>query len=122
MFTCPLHQWASHELPCPACKNQSGITSSNSVLINPDGYVEPSPAAPPPDHRTAKAIQQPNGSYKFEYTEWKDEGQEGLPGILEAGVIAANMVTTIKPELSAHEASFFIAGFQECIKYLTKKK
>ena len=78
MFTCPLHQWASHELPCPACKNQSGITSSNSVLINPDGYVEPSPAAPPPDHRTAKAIQQPNGSYNLEYTEGKDEGQEEL--------------------------------------------
>lgn len=31
MFTCPLHNWASHESPCPACRIE---TSSTDFVIN----------------------------------------------------------------------------------------
>ena len=34
MFTCPLHQWASHELPCPACQKSQSFTTSD-VVVNP---------------------------------------------------------------------------------------
>jgi len=40
-----------------------------------------------------------------------------LPTVEEAGVIAVGM----SEHLTAQEQSFFIAGFQECIKYLAKK-
>lgn len=38
MFTCPLHQWASHELSCPECLKSMYTTTSNLVV---------NPAAPP---------------------------------------------------------------------------
>ena len=36
-----------------------------------------------------------------------------------AGVIALNVVSNIEPKLTTEQEAFFIAGFQECIKYLT---
>jgi hypothetical protein len=39
--------------------------------------------------------------------------------IEEAGAIAVSIAESIKPELTPQEQVFFIAGFQECIKYLT---
>jgi len=32
MFTCPLHQWASHELPCPACQRPNVFTSTEPYI------------------------------------------------------------------------------------------
>ena len=43
-----------------------------------------------------------------------------LPSVDEAGVIAINVVSNVKPKLTAQEESFFIAGFQECVKYLSE--
>jgi len=40
MYTCPLHQWASHELPCPACQKNNSFTSSD-VIINPSLPTQP---------------------------------------------------------------------------------
>ena len=44
----------------------------------------------------------------------KVKKERTLPTIDEAGTIAVKMTENIK----AKEQSFFIAGFQECIKYL----
>ena len=41
-----------------------------------------------------------------------------LPSVDDAGVIAVNVASTVKPKLTAQAEAFFIAGFQECIKYL----
>ena len=41
-----------------------------------------------------------------------------IPSVDDAGVIAAKISEMIKPELTAQESAFFIAGFQECIKWL----
>ena len=37
----------------------------------------------------------------------------------EAGVLAINVVSNVRPKLTTQEETMFIAGFQECIKYLT---
>ena len=41
-----------------------------------------------------------------------------LPSVDDAGIIAVNVASTVEPKLTAQEEAFFIAGFQECIKYL----
>ena len=41
-----------------------------------------------------------------------------LPSIEDAGTIAISISERIKPELNSKEQAVFIAGFQECIKYL----
>jgi hypothetical protein len=41
-----------------------------------------------------------------------------LPNDDDAGIIAVNIASTVNPKLTANESAFFIAGFQECIKYL----
>lgn len=43
MFTCPLHQWASHELPCPACQKSQSVTTADTVYNRTPGekYIEP---------------------------------------------------------------------------------
>lgn len=41
-----------------------------------------------------------------------------LPSIDDAGAIAVAISEIINPELNSKEQSFFVAGFQECIKYL----
>ena len=41
-----------------------------------------------------------------------------LPTVEQAGVIAGVIVVGLCEELEANEQAFFIAGFQECIKYL----
>lgn len=41
-----------------------------------------------------------------------------LPSVYDAGVIAAKISENIEAKLTDQEQAFFIAGFQECIKYL----
>lgn len=45
-----------------------------------------------------------------------------LPSIDDAGVIAVNVVSNVRPKLTAQEEAIFIAGFQECVKYLSMQK
>jgi hypothetical protein len=51
-------------------------------------------------------------------TKYRDGQLVGIPSIDDAGVIALNVLSSM-PKLKADEEAFFIAGFQECIKYLT---
>lgn len=41
-----------------------------------------------------------------------------LPSVDDSGVIAVNVASNVIPKLTAQEEAMFIAGFQECIKYL----
>ena len=41
-----------------------------------------------------------------------------LLGDDDAGVIAVNVASNVRPKLTTQEEAFFIAGFQECVKYL----
>lgn len=45
-----------------------------------------------------------------------------LPTVDEAGAIAVEIADGLSDKLNAKEASFFVAGFQEAIKYLNSKK
>ena len=42
-----------------------------------------------------------------------------LPSVDEAGIAAVKISEMVEPALTAQEQSFFIAGFQECIKWLS---
>jgi len=42
-----------------------------------------------------------------------------LPSVDDAGVIAVNVASNVIPKLTAQEEAMFIAGFQECVKYLS---
>lgn len=42
-----------------------------------------------------------------------------LPSIDDAGVIAVNVASNVRPKLTSQEEAMFIAGFQECVKYLS---
>ena len=42
-----------------------------------------------------------------------------LPSVDDAGVIAVNVASNVVPKLTAQEEAMFIAGFQECVKYLS---
>jgi hypothetical protein len=42
-----------------------------------------------------------------------------LPSVDDAGVIAVNVASNVRPKLTAQEEAMFIAGFQECVKYLS---
>lgn len=42
-----------------------------------------------------------------------------LPSLDDAGVIAVNVASNVRPKLAAQEEAMFIAGFQECVKYLS---
>ena len=41
-----------------------------------------------------------------------------LPSVDEAGAMAVKISEMVEPPLTAHEQSFFIAGFCECVKWL----
>lgn len=43
-----------------------------------------------------------------------------LPSVHVAGIIAVAIAEKVKPTLSAKETAMFVAGFQECIKYLNQ--
>lgn len=45
-----------------------------------------------------------------------------LPSIEEVGGIAVTIAESVKPELTVQEQAFFVAGFQECIKWLLIKQ
>jgi hypothetical protein len=45
-----------------------------------------------------------------------------MPSVDDAGVIAVKILQKVKPEQTAQEQAIFIAGFQECIKYLSMNK
>ena len=62
-------------------------------------------------------------SYEFELSyphETADESTaiKSLPSLDEAGIAAVKILHRVSPELSEKEQSFFVAGFQECIKWL----
>lgn len=40
----------------------------------------------------------------------------------EAGVVAVKICEVVEPKLTAQEETFFIAGFQECLKWLQSNK
>ncbi len=44
-----------------------------------------------------------------------------LPTIEEAGAIAVEISEQVQEPLSANEQAFFVAGFQECVKYLSNQ-
>lgn len=46
------------------------------------------------------------------------EKEHKLPSVDGAGVIALEICSKVEPKLSAQEEAMFIAGFQECVKYL----
>ena len=41
-----------------------------------------------------------------------------IPSVEDAGVIAVSISESVTPQLTSQEQAFFIAGFQECIKWL----
>lgn len=43
----------------------------------------------------------------------------GCPSFDEAGIAAVKISEMVEPKLTTQEQSFFIAGFQECIKWLS---
>ena len=45
-----------------------------------------------------------------------------LPSVDDAGVIAVNIASNIRPKLTVQEEAMFIAGFQECVKHLRMQK
>lgn len=45
-----------------------------------------------------------------------------LPSVDDAGVIAVNVASNVRPKLTAQEEAMFIAGFQECVKYLSMQR
>ena len=45
-----------------------------------------------------------------------------LPSIDDAGKIAVGISEQLPEPLNTNEQAFFIAGFQECVKYLSNKK
>ena len=45
-----------------------------------------------------------------------------LPSVDDAGVIAVNVASNIRLKLTAQEEAMFIAGFQECVKYLSMQE
>lgn len=57
------------------------------------------------------------GAKQYQISTLLDVMGSGLPTVEEAGVIAVKM----SEHLIAREQSFFIAGFQECIKHLTQE-
>jgi hypothetical protein len=42
-----------------------------------------------------------------------------LPSVDDACVIAVNVASNVRSKLTAQEEALFIAGFQECVKYLS---
>ena len=56
----------------------------------------------------------------YERYEFKSGVVNGLqlPTVEQAGVIAVKIAETDEPILTGQEQAFFVAGFQECIKYL----
>ena len=42
-----------------------------------------------------------------------------LPSVDEAGVMAVKISEMVEPPLTAQEQSFFIAGFCECVRWLS---
>ena len=49
----------------------------------------------------------------------KTDVSGSLPSVDEAGIAAVKIFEMVEPKLTAQEQSFFIAGFQECIKWLS---
>lgn len=52
----------------------------------------------------------------------KDPVMVMLPSVHDAGVIAVNVASNVRPKLTAQKEAFFIAGFQECVKYLFQQE
>lgn len=63
-------------------------------------------------------IQHCSGTNIMHRVEFNNALDAIIPNIDVAGVIAVKISENVKPELTAQEQAFFIAGFQECIKWL----
>ena len=49
---------------------------------------------------------------------YNQENTTCLPTVEQAGAIAVHLSESAKPLWSAKEQAFFVAGFQECIKFI----
>jgi hypothetical protein len=58
------------------------------------------------------------GTHLMHRVEFNNALDEIIPSVEDAGVIAVKISEMVKPELTAHDQAHFIAGFQECIKWL----
>lgn len=54
-----------------------------------------------------------------EYAKQQSNYKFPLPSVDEAGAISVKIAEKIRPELTPQEQVFFVAGFQECVKYLS---
>ena len=72
-----------------------------------------SPCICPPDEKTGETLCCNICGKPTARTDSKE-----LPGDDDAGVIAANVASNVRPKLTTQEEAFFIAGFTECVKYL----
>ncbi len=66
---------------------------------------------------TTKAEKDFLGKFKHLHQE---NVKASLPNIEDAGIIALG-ISEINNELEARDQAFFVAGFQECVKYLIKQ-
>jgi hypothetical protein len=73
-----------------------------------------------------KVLIEKNEKLEIELEQWKAKSNINqpvvkflLPNVDEAGVIAINVASNVEPKLTVREEAFFIAGFQECVKYLS---
>ena len=58
------------------------------------------------------------GTNLMHRVEFNNALDEIIPSVEDAGIIAVGISEMVKPELTAQNQAFFIAGFQECIKWL----
>ncbi len=59
-------------------------------------------------------------NFAEEYSQLICNKKFSTASIDEAGIAAVKISETLEPKLTSQEQSFFIAGFQECIKWLSK--
>ena len=77
-----------------------------------------------------KWVENEEGNFKDANYEIREAWIEGYKAALsklpisveEAGIAAVRISERVIPELTAYDQAFFIAGFQECIKYLQSLK
>lgn len=76
------------------------------------------PTNQPPEGMTPDNIEGYLNAFRDGYNAAMPPTVNPLPTIDEAGVIAVRISDKVNPELTAQEEALFVAGFQECIKYL----
>jgi hypothetical protein len=56
-----------------------------------------------------------------EFRQYRVTSRVILPSVDDAAIIAVNVASNVRPKLTAQEEAMFIAGFQECVKYLSEQ-